>query len=101
MVIGLARLETRRHITERVIWRELEVGSMSNGTSQSYVSDALDVLRLGKHVQRSNIYQFKDTVGAQNVQVSRQRCRVARHIKHLGRTVFSERIQTGLRTTGS
>jgi hypothetical protein len=41
--------------------------------SQSQVSHAFNVLRLRKHVQRHNFHQFKDTVAAQSVQVSRQR----------------------------
>ena len=89
MPMGLARLETRRRAADRAS-QELLVRQALNGTSQSYISDALDVLRLGEHVQRSNIFQFKDIVGAQNVQVSGQSRRMARHVEHLGGAVLPE-----------
>ena len=65
MVTGLARLETGGATPEPL-----------RLTPQPQIGDALDVLGLREHVQRDHIFEFKDTAGAQGVQVPRQRGRM-------------------------
>src|SRR5215471_7648940 len=61
------------------------------------VRHALDVRGLGKHVQRNNLRHFKDTFGAQNVQVPSHSGRMTGNIDDLrGSRVAQELQQCGL-----
>src|SRR5256885_6119282 len=59
------------------------------------------MLRLRKHVQRCYQFQFKDTSGTQNVQVSGQGGRVAGHINYLTRPRAAEEFEHLGQATGA
>jgi hypothetical protein len=66
-----------------------------------YISNAFHVLGLWKHVQWNYFRYFKDIPCAQNVQVSRQRGRVAGNVENLPRTRFTQYFQHFRRTTSA
>ena len=75
-----------------------------------HVGYALNVRRLGKHIQRDQPRQFKDSFGAQNVQISRhrgrmagdvdnlRRCRLPKHSQQLGMTALAGWVQEDRRS---
>ena len=68
-------------------------------SSQTNICNAFYMLRLRKHIQRLNTLHFIDSACAKNVQVARQRRRVARNIQHLVGSCLAQKLKTEWRTT--